>query len=286
MDEITWEVDTLQWARSMISEVSETILMNKKQFTLSPETKIISELLLLYGKQTNLLKSFLLLMENKHTEEAIIIFRSILNNAMLIRYLSTEDISTEGIELRFKKYRVQPVKSEMKRLEKYKKIKSKGIFEEAGFDNSMSDEVLDERIEYIKGKLIASGHVNKKGKVDTTLLTVLNLAEWDSFLYVMYSGYYEMASKFEHSDPTSLEIYKEPINETIPTTESYIMNLDRTDTKLYDDIMNITISIYGFTFIKLLEYIKNNIPELVQGQDTIKLFLIAGEFDHFIEGNK
>ncbi|MCU5743649.1 DUF5677 domain-containing protein [Bacillus cereus] len=286
MDEITWEVDTLQWARSMISEVSETILMNKKQFTLSPETKIISELLLLYGKQTNLLKSFLLLMENKHTEEAIIIFRSILNNAMLIRYLSTEDISTEGIELRFKKYRVQPVKSEMKRLEKYKKIKSKGIFEEAGFDNSMSDKVLDERIEYIKGKLIASGHVNKKGKVDTTLLTVLNLAEWDSFLYVMYSGYYEMASKFEHSDPTSLEIYKEPINETIPTTESYIMNLDRTDTKLYDDIMNITISIYGFTFIKLLEYIKNNIPELVQGQDTIKLFLIAGEFDHFIEGNK
>ncbi|HDR7527188.1 DUF5677 domain-containing protein [Bacillus cereus group sp. Bc062] len=285
MDEITQDVNTLQWANSMIHRVSETFLMNHKKITLSPETKIASELLLLYGKQTNLLKSFLLLMENKHTEEAIIIFRSILNNAMLIQYISAENITTEDVELRFKKYKVQPVKSNIKKLEKYKDIKRHGVFDRAGFNDSMSYETLDERIEFYKEALIESGHVTKKGKADTTVLTVRTLAEWDDLLYIMYAQYYELASRFEHSDPTSLEIYKEPVNGNVPTTKSYIMNLNRTDNQLYDEIMNVTISIYGITFLKLFDYIENNIPELIQEQNTQELFDIAKEFDVFVHFN-
>ncbi|PET25189.1 DUF5677 domain-containing protein [Bacillus cereus] len=271
-------LDTLQWTKVIISTVIEDFLMNNKPYTVLPDGKIISEMQLLFAKQTNLLESFLILMENNHAEEAVIIFRSILNNAMIIQYLSTGDT-----EYRFKNYKAQPLKAAIKKLKNYKFVIDKDWFENTDVTTPMSIEEVEAKIESIKEELINRGLTNSNGEANLSLLNIRNLAESDLLLFSMYAQFYDMASKFEHSDPSCLEIYKEPIDEQTPTEIAYIINLNKTNIELYDEIMFMTISIYGITFVKLLEYIKNNIPDLIQKQSEPSLALLCEEFEFFIE---
>lgn len=281
-------INVYGWSRNVISEISKVFLREGQPYIVA-DLPQVNEIFLLFAKQTQLFESFLLLMQHNHTEEGIILFRSMINNSMLIQYLSTFD-SVES-EYRVKNFKAQPFKANLKRLNNYKFALEKGWFEQVtSIKNPMTVSDIEESIEKIKESLIEARLTTQKGKADTQLLTIRSLAEIDATLFSIYIQYYDIASRYEHSDVTSLDIYKEKIDDETPINKAYIMNLSRTDETLNEEILYMCVSFYGLSYLRILEFINSN-----EGIDLnlwwtfeqqSSLSKLSIEFDLFIHNNQ
>lgn len=277
-------INEIRLGRHAISIIRKVFLKEGTPYVVL-DAKNINEIVLLFAKQTQLLESFLLLMESNHTEEAIILFRSMLNNSMLIRYMSVTE--PPEAKYRFNNYKAQPIKADIKRLKNYKQLLEKGLFSGVDIDSVMTVENIDGKINYLQSNLIQLGLVNKRNKADLSILNIKSLAEVDSTLFSMYVQYYDIASRYEHSDPTSLDIYKEAIDE-IPVSQAYIMNLSKTDDDLHKEILYMCLACYGLTFINLLHFM-NSIEDLLINwtkEDEKILAQLIAEFDFFIHNER
>ena len=114
--------------------------------------EVLRELITLYAKQTNLFESTLLLLENNHAEEAYVLFRSQLNNHMLIEYLRNNKEDNK----RLKDFMIQPAKSDYRFLKKIKEGINKGWIESERYKD------IDERISDLAEILKANNAVTKK----------------------------------------------------------------------------------------------------------------------------
>ena len=87
-------------------------------------------------------------------------------------------------------------------------------------------------------------------------LSIYRLAqESDEKGFELYCMFYVNASKFEHSDISTLDIYKTAIDEKNTVNTSFIMNLNRTDKKLKQDIYSIFSIAYLDSFYKICDAI-------------------------------
>lgn len=271
--------DKIFIAKKMIDSFSIDFIQNGRPYIIQNGYEHISELIVLFGKQTNLFESILVLLENNHNEEALILNRSLINNAFLIHFLHHKNQ-----DVRFKEYKIQPFKSNLKRMKKYKKMLENGYFDQVSFQPFNMEEV-NEKIDELEALLINEGFATRNGNANTELLTVSRMADEDQLLYVIYAHYYDLGSKYEHSDSSSLEIYKQPFEE-MDTSTVFIMDLSKTNIELGEEILTSTLEIYILTFLRLVQYIEEKYSHLFEEllrNNLGRSILLAQEYNLFLE---
>ena len=88
------------------------------------------------------------------------------------------------------------------------------------------------------------------------------MAKEDEFLFAAYISYYAIGSRFEHSDPSSLSIYRQQI-EDLNTNEAFILDLSRTDDELNQQVLDWATRIYCKTYMNLLHHFKSEYMHLI-----------------------
>lgn len=251
--------------RTLIEEISENLLQEGKPFIILESHEYLRDVLTLYSKQTNLLESSLLLLENNHAEEAYVLVRSMLNNLLLIQYLCDDDEERN----RHKNYKIQPYKNQLRFLKSVKTAVVKKWF----IAPAPSD--LNRRIKEREKYLRKEGFI-KDGRVDTSLLSVYEMAKQDKFLFSLYAQFYADGSKYEHSDSSSLNIYRQKVLDEISTERAFIMDLSRTDEELDRRVLNLALAIYIKAFIIILQHINKTNEDLIpkENRDALAILLL------------
>jgi hypothetical protein len=255
--------EKLSYARYLIQEICDKFLLEGEPYIITEGFEHIRDIMTLFAKQTNLLESALLLIENNHAEEAYILVRSILNNSMLIHYLCNDEDKR-----RHKEFVMQPNKSHLAFLYNIKRAAKNNWIPKPPN--------LNGKIREYENLLLNQGFINQYGNADKSLLRISDLAKQDKVLFGLYSLFYREGSQFEHSDISSLDIYRQQLLEEYDNKYVFKMTLSRTDIELETKVLDQAISFYSLTFIKLLQYFNNKYEHLIREEykeDLAKLLL-------------
>lgn len=258
--------EKIRYANFLIEEITSKFLQKDSPYIIMEGYEYFREVITLYAKQSNLFESALILLENNHAEEAYVLVRSMLNNSMLIDYLCNDEDGE-----RYKNYMIQPTKAQLSFFYDIREALDKGWLKEKPPE-------LDERIKEHEEYLKKEGFTKKvKGKevVDTRLLSIRGMALTDRLLFGHYMGFYREASKYEHSDISSLSIYRTPLSDEFPDTVAFILDLSRTDPLLEEKVLNLAITIYSLTFMRLLQHITNKQSHLIPEEKKPELAKLA-----------
>ncbi len=122
---------------------------------------------------------------------------------------------------------------------------------------------VDNNISFFENKIEEAGF-DKNIK----LLNIYDLAnKADERGFELYVSCYKTASRYEHSDISTLDIYKQKVFEEHSNNAVFNLNVSRTDESLKEQVMNIIVSAYTQSLLKIINEVTDNHPEL----------------DHFIE---
>lgn len=87
--------------------------------------------------------------------------------------------------------------------------------------------------------------------------------------------FYREGSQFEHSDPSSLEIYRTKLLEEYSNLLVFTMDLSRTDEKLGEKTIHWATKIYGLSFIKVIQYLSNSYEHMIREEYKEELMKLA-----------
>ncbi|MPQ32195.1 hypothetical protein E4V42_12230 [Clostridium estertheticum] len=255
-----------EFLKDIMPNIEKYLIQNNRPIMIMQGYEWLREVITLYAKQHNLLEAAIVLMENGMNEEALILARSAMNNYFLIGYLLNDDVDRS----RLKEYQTQPLISQKYLLVNMKDMLS-GQFgirmSEKGFKLSYTVSDLENKINQIESQIEAKGFSKKVRQ-----LSIRKLAEKSDVQgFDFYAAYYGDASKFEHSDISSLDIYKTPIDEQTPVNCAFIMDLNKTDEKLKEKINEMFAISYLDSCIKITDVIVNKEPHLRVNYDANKL---------------
>ncbi|MGG0521267.1 DUF5677 domain-containing protein [Priestia aryabhattai] len=267
--------EKIEYGRYTIEEITSKFLKKDSPYFFLSGYEYLREVITLYGKQSNLLESTLLLLENNHAEEAYLLLRSILNNKMLIEYLCNDD--DEGT--RYKEYMIQPQKAQLSLLYDIKRAVKEGWMDKEGLES------LDEKIQEYEQALIDKGFKKTRKKqnktiayADTRTLNIKKMALTDQLSFGTYMTFYRDGSKYEHSDFSTLNIYRQPVQSDVPNTQAFVLDLSRTDTELEGKVLNTAITMYSLTFTFIFRHMLNNHKHLFQQEELPELLALAQRF--------
>ncbi len=247
------------------NDVSRYFIKEGTPYIIMEGYESYGDIITLFAKQTNLLESLLLLLEYNHTEEAYVLFRSQINNYMVIVYLLGDD----QYKSRFKQYNLQPMKNVLKLLYDVKKgIKEGTVNEDIGKD-------LDKKIKKWELILKENGCVKQKNGYDTRPISIAKMAWKNPYCLGLYLTYYRNGCIYEHSDSSSLDIYREKISEDLSNRFVFKMNLSLSSTEKEKDILNISTQIYCNTFIEITKKMSanKNLEVLLEKQKLAEIIL-------------
>lgn len=268
--------EKIQYANYLIEDITSKFLQKDRPYIIQEGYEYIREVITLYAKQSNLFESALLLIENNHAEEAYVLVRSMLNNAILIDYLCNDETGE-----RYKDYMIQPTKAE---LSFYYDIRTalKNGWENEKLKPSELNKRIKEHEKYLKeeGFTVYKNNKrrNKTEKVafaDTSLLSIKGMAKTDTLMFGLYMKFYREGSKYEHSDFSSLAIYRTPFSEKYPNTHVFILELSRTDPELEEIVLNLAVEIYSLTFYRLLQHMVNKQGHLIADERKPELMSLS-----------
>ncbi|AOZ92572.1 DUF5677 domain-containing protein [Paenibacillus crassostreae] len=257
------KLDKISFIKRFIEEVSIHFLREESPVIIQPGFENVRDIITLYAKQTNLLSSLLVLLENNFTEESYILLRSQINNFMLIEFLCNDDSSKK----RYKEFTMQPIKNDYKFLKDLRKAIDKGWLNESDYPNRIN------KFNECKKELKRNGY-DLKDKYSMIPLTLAGLAREDKLLFGIYISLYREASKHEHSDPTSLKVYRDQILDDYSSDEVFKMNLSKSNTNEELMILNMACNTYFITLSHLIKYLTNNHPHILDTYDKPKLIEI------------
>jgi hypothetical protein len=260
--------EKIKYANYLVEEITSKLLQKDRPYIILEGYEYLREVVTLYAKQSNLFESTLLLLENNNSEEAYILVRSMLNNLMLIDFLCNDNEEKE----RYKNFMIQPKKAELAFLMDIFKAITKGWINKNQYPNLMND--IKERKEFLRKEGFVK-NINGREQIDTSMLSIKGLALKDELLFGHYSLFYREASKFEHSDVDSLDIYRTPISEEYPNTVAFILDLSKTDSELEEKAINLSVTIYSFSYLTILKHLTNNQPHLIPEENKVSLLQLA-----------
>jgi hypothetical protein len=260
--------EKIQYANCLIEEITSKFLQKDRPYIIMEGYEYLREVVTLYAKQSNLFESTLLLLENNHAEEAYVLVRSMLNNLMVIDYLCNDDEEKE----RYKNYMIQPVKAELAFLMDISKAITKGWIKESQYPDLRKN--IKERKEFLRKEGFVKD-VKGKEQIDTNMLSIRGMALTDELLFGHYTLFYREASKFEHSDVASLDIYRTPVTEEYPNTVAFILDLSKTDSELEEKVINLSVCIYSFSYLTILKHLTNHHPYIIPEENKATLFELA-----------
>ncbi|WP_226002716.1 DUF5677 domain-containing protein [Paenibacillus sp. BJ-4] len=256
--------EKLSFIKRFIEEVSTHFLKEESPMIIQEDYENVRDIILLYAKQTNLLNGLLVLLENNYTEESYILLRSQINNYMLIEYLCHDDSSKS----RYKEFIMQPLKSDYKFLKDLKKAIDKGWYRDSEFPDRIN------KLNNIKRELRRNGYDLNNTRT-LSPITVASLAREDKLQFGIYISLYRQASKYEHSDPTSLEVYRTQILEEYSSSVVFKMDLSKSNIEDELKILDMASNTYFLTLAHLLQYLTQNYPHLLETYDKAKLIEIT-----------
>ena len=258
-------MNELNILKDIMNDVEEYLLKCDSPYIIMSGYEYFREVITLFAKQHNLIESTILLLENNHNEEAMILARSIMNNYFLIGYL-LDDPNKQHIKI----YQIQPYINELyyyKNLKKILRSDFKTDIEKRGKSFSYTEADIDNKISSLKRCLKDAGF-----KPDIQPLKIAKLARLaDKRGFELYTAFYTTASKFEHSDFSTLNIYKEQITDENSNNEVFCLSSSKTDENLKEQIMSIIIISYAESCIKIIDEITENQPHLKTSYDENKL---------------
>ncbi|MBE6089545.1 MAG: hypothetical protein E7206_16235 [Clostridium beijerinckii] len=259
-------MDDQDFLKSIMKDIEEYLIQNNRPVIIMQGFEWFREVITLYAKQHNLLEATMKLIEDGMNEEALVLARSAMNNYFLIGFLLNDDANRS----RLKEYQLQPLISQKYLLNNMKEM-LKGEFGTRLIQNGVSSPYtvadIDNKITEIENKIIAEGL-----PVKIRPLSIRKLAEESDIQgFDFYATYYGDASKFEHSDISSLEIYKRAIDENTPVNSAFVMDLNKTDEKLKEKICSMFTISYLDSFLKIADVIANKEPQLQVNYNIAKL---------------
>lgn len=262
-------MDDVQFLKNIMNEVEKNFFEVKSTQMILSEYEYYREIIMLYAKQHNLLESILLLLDNNHSEESYILARSMVNNYFLIGFLINDNKNRS----RLKRYKVQPFISLIYQLNNIVEIVSSSKFKDIkGIKSKFPISKIRLKIEELKKEL-----ENRGFKKEEKPFSIKYLAKHgDDNGLQLYSSFYADASKYEHSDISSLNIYKMEFQQN-SSNKIFTVNLTKTNDKLKKYIYTNVEVTYCYTFIKILLHIAKNEKELENNYNMEKLFNIAKE---------
>lgn len=261
-----------KFLKYIMNEVENYLFTVKSNQMTLPKYEYYREIIRLYAKQHNLLESILLLLDSNHSEESYILARSMVNNYFLIGYLLDDNKKRN----RLKKYKMQPIISLIYQLNNIVEIISSPKFKDIkGIKLKFPISKIRLKIEEYKKEL------EKKGlKKDEKPFSIKYLAKYgDDNGLQLYSSFYTEASKYEHSDISSLNIYKMEDNHQESKDKVFTVNLSKTNNQLKKYIYTNVEVAYCYTFIKIVLHIAKNEKELENDYNMKNLFNIAKEME-------
>lgn len=267
---------------SIMPDIETYVIQNGKPHAIFEEFEYLREVVTLYAKQHNLVESTLALVDMNNNEEAYVLARSILNNYFLIGYLLNDDEDRS----RLKEYQAQPYICDRFYWRNVRDIMDRPMvkrLEEAGKSLPFTIEDVDRIIEERNKQIIDAGF-----DVKIRPLSIKTLAEnSEENGLELYSTYYAEASKYEHSDITTLDIYKQPISEewlsddteisNIPRDRFFVLDMNKTNEDLKEKIYDMIISSYVQSFIKFMNEVTVKEEQLRRMFDIGKLLEISAK---------
>ncbi|MDQ0170508.1 DUF5677 domain-containing protein [Paenibacillus tundrae] len=256
--------EKLSFIKRFIEEVTTHFLKEESPIIIQEGYENVRDILLLYAKQTNLLNGLIVLLENNYTEESYILLRSQINNYMLIEYLCNDDASKS----RYKEFIMQPLKSDYKFLRDLKKAIDNGWYSESEFPDRIN------KLNNVRSELRRNGY-DLNNIRSLSPITVANLAREDKLQFGIYISLYRKASKHEHSDPTSLEVYQSQVLEDYSSKVLFKMDLSKSNPEDELEILTIASDVYFLTLAHLIKYLTRSHSQLLDNYDKAKLIEIA-----------
>lgn len=253
--------------KDIMKRIEEDFLINGKGYIIMPGFELFRDVITLYAKQHNLLESTLLLLENNNTEEAYILTRSLINNYFLIGYI----LKDENGE-RINEFHNQPIISTIFQLENMKKVLNDNTFK------NLTKEEVEKNKKEINEALRIFKNKRKKRKINESAkpLSIYRLAsECDELGFSLYTSMYIDASRYEHSDITSLELYKKKVLEEYSNDYAFILDMSSSNEKLKARIYRVLEIIYLDTFLKIMQYINEKQSHFLSNYNENKLKEIA-----------
>ena len=268
-------MDKISLLIEIMESAEEYVLKNESPYFIMPDYEYFREVVTLFAKQQNLVESTLLLLDNNHNEEAMVLARSVLNNYFLIGYLLNDPDKSH-----IKEYQLQTFISELYYNKKLKTILN-GAFgtylKDSGKTLAFTENDIDRKIAFLEQEIINAGFSK-----DTRPLKIIDLAKSaDERGFELYVAFYTTASKFEHSDISTLDIYKQKILDDVSNNEVFQLDKNRTDEKLKEKVLSIIITAYSQSLFKIIEEITINQPHLKNSYDVSELLRIGEELLYF-----
>lgn len=260
-----------QFLKDIMKRVEESFFNVESNQLSLPKYEYYREIVLLYAKQHNLLESILVLLTNNHSEESYILARSMVNNYFLIGFLINDNKS----KIRLRKYKMQPIISLIYQLRNIVEIVSSTKFKD---NNGIK---IKFPIPKIKTKIVElEKELENKGfkKQEKPFSIKLLAKNSDDNGLQLYSSFYSDASRYEHSDISSLNIYKMEDKQKL-SNKVFTVDLSKTDKELKKYIFTNVEIAYYYTFIKIVIHISKNEKELEKDYNMEKLFNIAKEME-------
>lgn len=125
--------------------------------------------------------------------------------------------------------------------------------------------------------------INKGFQTNKRPLRIIDLAKYaDNRSFELYSTFYAYASKYEHSDISTLDIYKQKIFDNHSNNEVFTLDMNRTDDKLKETALTIIITAYTQSLYKLINELTVKQSHLKSQFDEEKLKLLMSKVIHFI----
>ncbi|HHN8469267.1 DUF5677 domain-containing protein [Clostridioides difficile] len=244
-------MNKIKLIRDIMPSVEENLIKNRSTHVIFSEYEYLREVMTLYAKQHNLIESTILLLDNNMCEEAYILARSVLNNYFLIEYLLNDNEDKS----RLKEYQIQPLLAERKYWKKVKDILNRNLMKKFHEEGKLLD-INENSINRTIGQIEANIQ-NENFRPNKRLLNITDLARDIGGVGIeLYLAYYTHASKYEHSDISSLDIYREEVNvDNVSNKQAFIMTTDRTDESLRERIESIITTSYVESFRRILEEI-------------------------------
>ncbi|WP_092921342.1 DUF5677 domain-containing protein [Romboutsia hominis] len=250
--------------KSIMADVNKYVIKNGNPIIILDD-HYMREVMTLYAKQHNLIESTLLLLDNNHNEEAYVLARSVLNNYFLIGYLLND---RDG--RRLKEYRIQPLLSGIKDLRNIKKALKRPIIknlEEKGKSLPFTKTDINRKLKELTKKIEDEGFTAKRD-----LLKIKDIAtKSDEKGLELYITFYAQGSKYEHSDISTLDIYKTPVLDDYDKNDVFIMSTDATNENLGNTVYSIVVQSYLDSLFKIIDKITNEDQQLRINFDEDKL---------------
>ena len=236
-------------SRNIQEHLNRDIIKEGEPFIVLESYEWLREVLSLLAKQSNLFEGSIVLLENNMEQEAYVLTRSQFNNMLWISYLCNDSDNA-----RVKEYFYQPHITQLIQLRNIKRY-LRELPEDTpmlGRFPTLGMQKIKQTIKGIEKILKSEGYLTSPLKSKS----IFDLTEKNPLLHGLYLSFYNEASKFEHSDISTVKKYRNAVVDDVPESVAFTFELNRSEISLWKSVFTYSLQILFQTVNSLYNRIK------------------------------